>query len=187
MPEALREAAKNAITPIDTASREPRVRRGPQRRGRSLAAAAGLVFVLAAGAYAIPGSPLRSFLNQSIGALLGGDQGPVDPGPSQVAVTPVDGVIRVVIEGATANLRVTIRVIESTRASVSAREARFGTRAGEIRVRDAAGDLTVEIPSSATGTVEVNGVPVARSVNGDLTRLPAADDSPAAILVETAG
>jgi hypothetical protein len=187
MPEALREAAKGAVTPIETARPDPRLRREPRRRGRSVATAAGLVFVLAAGAYAIPGSPVRSFVDQSIGTLFGGDQGPVDPGPSQVAVAPVDGAIHVVIQGATAGLRVTIRVVASERASVSAREARFSTRAGEIRVSDAAGDLTVEIPSSATGTVDVNGVPVARSVNGVINRLPAADDSPAVILVETAG
>ncbi|MFV1988329.1 MAG: hypothetical protein ACC682_13695 [Gemmatimonadota bacterium] len=181
MPDALREAKRGAVTPINTASRAPR------RTGRSVAAAAGLVFVLAGGAYAIPGLPVRSFVDQSIDALFGGDQGPADPGPSRVAVEPVDGAIRVVIQGATANLRVTVRSVSAVRASVSARDARFGIESGQIRVSDAAGDLTVEIPSTATGTVEVDGVPVVRSVNGVLTRLPAADESPAVIVVETAG
>jgi hypothetical protein len=178
MPEALCVAARTAVTPIDSA------RRNSLRLGRSVAAAAGLVLVVAAGAYAIPGSPVRSFVERT---FFGGEQGPADPGPSQVAVDPVDGAVTVVVTGATSGLRVTIRPVSARRASVSARDARFAVEAGEIRVSDATGDLTIELPASATGTVEIDGAPVARSTAGSVTRLPAADDSPAVILVETSG
>ncbi|MDH3732511.1 MAG: hypothetical protein OEU54_03215 [Gemmatimonadota bacterium] len=185
MPDELRDAAAAAVTPIHSAWRRR------LRGGRSVAAAAGLILVLAAGAYAVPGSPLRSIVSRSVdalGSLFGGDTvGPIDPGPSAVGVDPVDGAVTVSIEGATDDLRVTIRLVDTSRASVSARGASFVGQPGRLRVTDAAGDMTVELPTAAEGTVEVNGAPVARSTGGAITRLPGADLVPAVIVVETAG
>ncbi len=185
MPDRLREALRDTPRSIETA---------PSRRrivgGRSIATAASLILVLAAGAYAIPGSPVRGIVDGSFTALqnlFGGDAGPVDPGPSQVAVEPVDGQVLVTIRDASADLRVTIRAVQSGQATVSARNARFGVEAGEIRVDDSSGDLTVELPATAIGLVEVNGTEVARSSDGAVTRLPGADVVPAAIVVETSG
>ena len=185
MPDGLRQAVADAPTPIG----RPLARRG-RVGGRSVAAAAGLILVLAAGAYAIPGSPVRTFVDGSvaaIGDLFGGDAGPVDPGPSQVAVEPVDGRVLVTVLDASEDLRVTIRTGEAARATVSARNARFGVEAGEIRVTDAAGDLAVELPAGTAGVVTVNGTEVARSSAEGLVRLPGADRVPAAIVVQTSG
>lgn len=185
MPDRLRRAVADAPTPID----RPAVRRGAVGR-RSIAAAAGLVLVVAAGAYAVPGSPVKDFVDGSFAAisdLFGGDAGPADPGPSRVAVQPVDDRVQVTIEDATADLRVTIRLVASAAATVSARNPRFSVEVGEIRVNDAAGDLSVELPAGVSGVVTVNGTEVARASAEGLVRLPGADSVPAAIVVETSG
>ncbi|MDX1396474.1 MAG: hypothetical protein R3195_18985 [Gemmatimonadota bacterium] len=178
------EVTDASVTPITAARGAARPGRRP---ARSVAAAAGLVLVLAAGAYAIPGSPVRSAVDRTVEAIFGGDAGPVDPGPTQVAVEPAEGAVRVVIEQSDPELRVTVRVVATPTARVSARDARFGIESGEIRVSGAGGDLTVELPSAASGTVELDGVPIARALDGVVTRLDAADDVAATIIVEAGG
>ena len=67
MPEALREAARSAPVPLASA----RAARSGWRIGwrigwmgrRSVAVAAGLTLLLAAGAYAVPGSPVRGWVD----------------------------------------------------------------------------------------------------------------------------
>lgn len=189
MPDALREAARRAPRPIGSA---PGARRAARFGGRSAVAAAALILVLAAGAYAIPGSPLRGFVSRSveaIGTLIGGaPEGPTDPGPSRVAVDPVDGMIRVSITGPADGLRVTIAPTSGERADVSARMASFRVEAGRIDVTDARGDVRVELPQAATrAVVEVDGVEVARLVDGVLRLTPEAGTGTAEILLEPAG
>lgn len=185
MPEALRAASHRAVTPIHPA--RPHAVRIARR---SVAAAAGLVFLLAAAAYAVPGSPVRDLVSRSasaIGALFGGDAGPADPGPVRVAVDPLHGSIRVSILDATSDLRITIRTTEERRASVSARGAGFGVEAGVIQVRDASGDMSIALPTTSEAVVEVNGIVVAHLIGGSLARTDRADASPATIILETGG
>ena len=188
MPERLREAARLAPRPIESARG---ARRAPRFGGRSAVAAAGLILVLAAGAYAVPGSPLRGFLSRSveaIGALVGSPEGPADPGPSEVAVDPVDGMVRISIAGPAPDLRVTVAATSGPRANVSAREARFHVEAGRIDVTGARGDIRVELPRGAARAVlEVDGVEVARLVDGALELTPDAGRGPAEILLDPAG
>lgn len=192
MPDALRQAARDAVTPISAPSASPEDavrlerRRGRLASWRPAVAAAGLVFVLAVGAAAIPGSPVREFMVDSFSALFD-DVGPDDAGPSVVAVDPVDGAVRVVVLGATSELRITIRAGETARAAVSARRASFAVEAGEVRVTDARGDLTIELPPGVEAVVEVDGTPVARSLNGMIEVLPGADVVEAAIVLEGSG
>lgn len=189
MPPALRDAARRAPRSITSA---PRVRRAARFGGRSAAAAAALILVLAAGAYAVPGSPLRGFVSRSveaIGSLVGGQpEGPADPGPSEVAVEPADGEVRIAITGPGSDLRVTIATTTDERANVSARDASFRVEAGRIDVTDARGDVRIELPRGAMrAVVEVDGVEVARLVDGELGLTPEAGTGTAEILLEPAG
>jgi len=185
MPVALRVASSEAVTPIRTAARS-----GRRLGQRSVATAAGLILFLAAAAYAVPGSPVRTLVARSANAiadLFRVDQGPADPGPSEVSVDPVGGFLRISIFEASADLRITVRTTPAARASVSAREAEFGVESGEIQVRDAAGDMVIALPTASESVVEVNGVVVARLREGLLAREDGADASPATIIVETGG
>jgi len=185
MPAALLTASRQAVTPIRASAT-----RGGGIGRRSVATAAGLILFLAAAAYAVPGSPVRAIVSRSasaIATLFGVDAGPADPGPGQVGVAPVGGAVRISILEASADLRITIRATPASQASVAAREAEFAVESGEIQVRDAAGDMTIALPTAAEAVVEVNGVVVARLLDGALARANGADASPATIIVETGG
>lgn len=189
MPPALRDAARRAPRSITSA---PRVGRAARFGGRSALTAAALILILAAGAYAVPGSPLRGLVSRSveaIGSLIGGEPtGPADPGPSEVAVEPANGVVRVAISGPGSELRVTIAGTRNERANVSARNASFRVEAGRIDVTDARGDVRVELPLDAMrAVVEVDGVEVARLVDGWLSLTSEAGTGTAEILLEPAG
>lgn len=191
MPPALREAA--AASPAPIRSREPGTERSGTKVGRrAIAAAAGLTLLLAAGAYAVPGSPVRGWVDDSIGAiatLIGVEEaGPEEAGPTTVSVEPVDGAVRVAVLGATSSLRIRISLSDGEEASVTARQAAFHVESGTIGVTDPAGELTIALPRAArTATVEVDGTVVARLEAGQLTRQPAADDVPAEILLTARG
>ncbi len=189
MPAALREAARATPRPIATA---PSARRVARFGGRSAITAAGLILVLAAGAYAVPGSPVRGLVDRSvdaIGALLGDEtEGPADPGPSRVAVDPVDGAVRVSITGPADGLRVTVATTTAARANVSARVADYRVQSGRIDVTGAEGDVRVELPRDATrAVVEVDGRIVARLVDGELRLTAEAAAGPAEILLDPSG
>lgn len=189
MPAALREAARRAPRPISSA---PSERRAWRHGRRSALTAAALILVLAAGVYAVPGSPLRDVVSRSveaIGALIGGQpEGPTDPGPSRVAVDPEDGVVRVSITGPAPDLRVTVAATTGERASVSARIASFRVEAGRIDVTGAGGDVRVELPRTVSlALVEIDGVEVARLADGVLRLTGEAGTGTAEILLEPAG
>lgn len=190
MPEALREAARAAPMPI---GRARNARSGSWRSGRrGVAAAAGLILVLAAGAYAIPGSPVRDWVADSIDALaslVGSDEAPPDPRPSSVSVDPTDGAVRVTVIGASPELRISVALSADGRAEATARDARFRVEAGLIEVRDlSAGELEVTLPADAPEAVlDLDGTDVVRVVNGVLVRTPEADASAAEIVLRADG
>ncbi len=191
LPAALRDAASSTAVPIERGRRR-RERRQGGLSGRAVGAAAGLVLLLAAGAYALPGSPVRGWIDQSVEAIAGlfveEPSGPVDPGPSAVSVEPDEGRVRVVIHEAAAGLRVTVGLTGETRASASARRARFVVETGRIEVRDASGELRISLPRTARdASVWLAEREVVRLEAGRLERLPAAEGGPAQILVEPAG
>ena len=185
MPEALRQAYRDAPRQITSA----RSSRAGWMGRRSVATAAGLTLLLAAGAYAIPGSPVRGWVDdgiESIAALIGG--GDAEPGPSAVSVEPAGGSIRVSVLGAAAGLRVTISLTDAPSAAASARQASFRVESGLIEITDVSGDLRVSLPRGAlSGSVEVDGVEVARLDGGELRQTAAAEASPAEIVVQTGG
>ncbi|MCG8466884.1 MAG: hypothetical protein MJB57_01550 [Gemmatimonadetes bacterium] len=188
IPDALRHAARDAVRPIESA----RSARGARVGRRSIATAAGLTLLLAAGAYAIPGSPVRGLVDGAVSAvasLMGiGDDAPVDPGPAGVAVDLADGGVRVLITGASESLRLEVVTIGGDRAVVTTRDPRFRVEMGLVEITEPTGDLKVALPLGADrGVVEVDGVAVATFEAGRLVRAAAADDSPAEIIVRTGG
>lgn len=188
MPEALREAARQAPTPIASA-RSARVARMSRR---SIATAAGLTLVLAAGAYAIPGSPVRAWVDEGVTALAelvgGGEEAPTAPVPSAVSVAPFEGRILVSVNDPAEALQVTISLTDATRAAATALNASFTAEEGRLDVADAAGELFIMLPRDAeSGSVVVGGIEVARLEAGTLVRTEAAADAPAEILIDTDG
>lgn len=146
---------------------------------RTLLRAAVLVLAVAGvAAAAVPGSPVNSWIREvvlpekkpQLRPTLGQQPAPSQPrpaapaAPSGVSIRPDEGVVRVVLTGASPRLRVTARLVDAPRAGVLARGraaagARFRTAPGRIEVVDAgAGEIEVEIPRAArAATVQVNG------------------------------
>lgn len=173
--------------------------RGPSRR--ALAAAAAFILLAGGAAAAIPGSPVRGWVERSVEAVSEALSRPAAPDavlePSEparalpgVAVEPADGQIHIAIFRPAAGVVVRVRVVEASRASVSTPGARFRTARGRIEVLEpTAGELLVELPRSARqGLVEVDGRAVLEKRGPDLHFLtPAADTSGSEVRFELGG
>jgi hypothetical protein len=163
---------------------------------RALAKAAVLVFVVGgAGAAAIPGSPVRAWVDDAWSgakSLLG--IAAETPSPEAVAVeplersreaagiavAPVDGRVRIDIQDAAPDARVRIVVTAGTDAAVTAEGARYRTGAGWIEVLGAGpGIIRVELPrDAAAAIVSVDGEAKVVKEGANLRLLaPAADSS----------
>jgi len=181
-------------TTVQAVRRRGRVKRAP-RGMRDFGRAAVIVVGFAAAASAtIPGTPVNDWLRDLAGAqpatiatsethdapaMLELDDFTPESG---VSVLPENGVVHVVLQGATSDLRVKAVLVERPRAGVyaagPAAEARFSTAPGRIEVVGAVGgEMRIELPLSArAATVEVNGRQYL-SKEGDQLRLtmPAED------------
>lgn len=181
-------------------ARRLRAGRWSEARKALLRAAILVMGVAGVAAAAVPGSPVREWVEQrvlpakkqtmepALGPTVAQQpQAPVPASaPSGVSIRPDAGVVRVVLTGASPRLRVTARLVDTDRAGVLARGkaasgARFRTAPGRIEVVGAGeGELEVEIPRAArAATVQVNGhVYVAK--DGDSLRVLAPADAPGA-------
>lgn len=127
---------------------------------------------VAAAAAAMPGSPIRDWLVETLGPLREGvlDERAAVPAPpapelarSGVSVSPDEGRLRIVIVRPAPELRIRATITESPRggayATGEAASARFATGLGLVEVIDArGGELLLEIPAGATSaTVELDG------------------------------
>lgn len=178
---------------------ERRRERGPSRR--ALAAAAAFILLAGGAAAAIPGSPVRAWVERSVEAASealsrpAAEEAVLEPtepavGLPGVAVEPANGQIHVAIFRPADGVVVRVRVVEASRASVSTPGARFRTARGRIEVLEpAAGELLVELPRSARyGLVEVDGQAVLEKRGSDLHFLtPAADTSGSEVRFELGG
>ncbi len=201
LPEPLAAAARAdgaSVTPIDiAATRDPELAGGQVRRrarlgGRSLAAAAGLVLVLAAGAAAVPGSPVRVWIARSADALstlLAPESAEeAETGISSVSIEPPDGVVHISIRQPGPGTRVHVRVAETAQASVEAPEARYRVAHDELDVVGGRGDIVIRLPAGLIeATVSVEDRTVARMVDGELRPTPEAESSPVPIILDTEG
>ena len=167
-----------------------------RRRGRlagfrqALPRAAALVVALAgvAAAAVVPGSPVREWV-EGIGIAerpeapeaVAPPPAPVTPAPAlapkAVSLAPAEGRIRVLVTGASPELRIRVRMADAPRAEVlatgAAASARFRTAPGRIEVVGAGpGEVVVHLPSSAgAASVEVGGRVVAAVEDGVLRAL----------------
>lgn len=167
---------------VDGALWEVRRRRARRRSGghrRGMAAAAAVVLLVGGGAaLAMPGSPLRSWIDA--GSDPGSPSAPVpevrteaDEGAALgVTVDLLDGSIEVAFLEAPPGMVLEVEPTSERRAGVFAPPAsRFRTAPGrvEVRVSGPGEILRVRVPSSARGAeIRVNGEVVARVRDGDL-------------------
>jgi len=199
----LRAAAERlgaALAFLDTAP--PATLAPPQRRtfattfGGGLARAAGLALLLAGGAAAlIPGSPVRSFILdawRSLGASVdtvveAPPAEPVEEEPAArggVAVTPVDGAVRVNLVAPSSDVHIRVRLVDAEQAEVDAERTgpAYGLTGGRGWIHIAgieAGFVTVQIPRSVhTATVEVDGRVLVRKVGDLLVAAPETGNGP---------
>lgn len=186
MPAALRRKAEAAPIPIE------RARRGARTGRRSLATAAGLTLLVAAGAYAIPGSPVRGWVNDSIDAvagLFGSDVAPEpEASPSTVSVEPADGAIVVSVQNPAEGLRIVVGVTSEPEASASSPDGAFRVETGRVEVSGASGELRILLPAgAASARVVVGDLEVAEIRDGEVVLTADAGRSPAEILLAADG
>jgi hypothetical protein len=174
-----------------------RKRRGQRHVAlRALAKAAVLVFVVGgAGAAAIPGSPVRAWVEDAWSGTKSflGLEAEI-PSPGAVAIEPlerapesagiavplVDGRIRIDIQNAAADALVQVVVTAGMDAAVTAEGASYRTGSGWIEVLGAgAGIIRIELPQeAASAIVSVDGAPRVLKEGAKLRLLtPAADSS----------
>ncbi|MYC87666.1 MAG: hypothetical protein F4X22_05430 [Gemmatimonadales bacterium] len=190
IPAALREAARKA--PVSLAG--ARARRWARLSRRSAAVAAGITLLVAAGAYAVPGSPVRGWVDSGVGAvaawIAGDSQVAGDAGPSRVSVDPRDGAVRIMVVGGHegTGLRLTVELSDDEKATVAARDASFHVEPGVIEVAGAADEIRVTLPrNAAAGSVVIDGREVVRLEDGELRRADSAAASRVEIFLGTDG
>lgn len=188
MPAALREAARRAPVPIAGA----RARRWARLSRRSAAMAAGITLLVAAGAYAVPGSPVRDWVDGGIGVMstwLGNSpQVATDAGPSRVSVDPREGAVRITVVGGREGTRLTVELSDQGIAAVAARDASFHVEPGVIEISDAGDEIRVTLPRDAViGSVVIDESEVVRLEAGELRRTDSAAASPVEIFLDTDG
>ena len=147
-------------------------RRGALWSGRHLARAAGVLLVLAGGAAALPGSPLRVWLADRATAEQGAaPEGAVEaiqpvgaPETTSVRVPAGDVGVVVSLEGVRVGDMVEVAVGAAGEVGLVAPAGTvFATGAGRISGRVAPGDVRVELPPGVEGSVVVNGRTLVRS------------------------
>lgn len=147
---------------------------------------------------ALPGSPvrgwvetlwertLRTFTSRPAPSAPASAPTAVVPAPAGLAIMPVDGRVRIVLEAPAPDCQVRVRLVDGERAVLhatgGAASARFRTAPGRIEmVGGGVGEVRVELPRSARDArVEVNGKPYVIK-DGDTLRLlaPLADTTSA--------
>ncbi len=165
------ETAKAEVRRRLDERRESAYRRGP-RVAWALGRAAILLLAAAGVAYAIPGSPLRSWIESATAPEA------VDPAPALDSPAATGGVevtvpatgLRIVLTSAGAEQLVEVRWVEGDRASiVAAPGSRYSVAEGRAGVVLQPGPVAVELPETASPvTIDVDGRTILRRVDGVL-------------------
>lgn len=164
---------------------------GPGSRWSTAARVAASVAVLLGVAAALPGSPVRSWVDRSVRQVRGLFDGAEDeraaaeaePPPSGtdgeersgVAVPTPEGSVRIVLRSVPAGTAVRVRLVDGDRAGVWNADGDYRTGPGRIEVASPASDtVLVEIPRSVgRARLEVNGRVAAEKRDGVLdVRIP---------------
>lgn len=159
--------------------------------------AASLLFVAGTAAAAVPGSPVRAWVERQlddVARVLGaGETGEgVVVATDSVATTGAGVAIRptasleVVIRDPAEGTWVTVRVVEDDRASVHASGARYRTSSDRIEVLGpAGGEVRVEIPARLERAgIQVDGRPLLRKEGSNLRVLAPADSADTEVVFE---
>lgn len=170
------DAQEHVLLPVVPAAGE-RARRwaAPARR----AAAAAMLFAGAAAA-AVPGSPVRAWVERALtgGDVPGGEAAAPPPDPDAPAavtflIPALDGGVTIALERSAPALRVRVRLggageVEIM-ASGPAAAARFSRAPGRLTIQEAgAGELVVGLPPDLRATILVDGRPMVRMRDGEL-------------------
>jgi len=141
MPSALKEVVQAALVPI--------TRRSWMILGRrSLATAATALLLLGGTAYAIPGSPVKVWVDDRVGALARVlNLAPASTVP-MVAVAPKDGGLTVSFARPQSGVGLRVSLIQGVEAVVSG-EGDFLVEQDHIHVDDPSGEIIIGIPRRA--------------------------------------
>lgn len=172
-------------------------------RRRSLVAAILLLVAFTGAAAALPGSPLRAWLADSVRAIAAFFDPGEAPAPpalepatdgdatprSGVAVAPYGGGVRISLLSPSPETVIRVRLVDAPRASVLATGGTYRTGRGSLEVLDAgSGEVTIEIPRATRwAVVEVDGRPVVEKRDGDLRLLAPADTVDSEIFFRPSG
>jgi hypothetical protein len=167
------------------------VRVGPFRMGVLQAAVLALVLAGVAGA-AIPGSPLRLWLESTFGEEEAAIPEIVEPAPTQpepvvrepavaepvtreLEAIPVDGRVVIGLQEPPAGVRLIVRLADTQRATVEA-IATPTVVSGGVRLESIGGDrIVVTLPRSiVSARIEVDGITIVHREGAAFTQLPAA-------------
>lgn len=170
---------------------------GPGWRAAWLKAAV-LLLTVAGVAAALPGSPLRGWLERSLDriGLTAEDDAPVaaagrgEPegrAGAGVSVPLREGHVMVRLTGAPAGTEVRVRLVPGDEAGVRAVGGRYRTAPGEVELEEPTGGaVSVRLPRSGTARVEVDGSPVLIKARDGLRVLaPSADTAGSEIRFST--
>ena len=145
---------------------------------RALARAAVLIVTVAAAASAaVPGSPVRAWVEAAWREVTGDAPVVVEPTqqaptvreqpaemPGFAAIEPVNGYALIRLIDAAPGMKIRVVLTDSAKVTVTAygaaSNAQFGTASGRLDIsRAGPGEVVVQLPTSADATVQVNGTP----------------------------
>ncbi len=166
-----RVRAEGADVPPSLGTRGPLLMpEGATRRPRSgwgwgLGRAAGLVLVTAAAAYAMPGLPVRGWVDRAVAAVRSGEtyvtppaSAPdMEPVPTEATGVRLDvrtGALRVVLRGVASGTEVQVRWVPGTESTVFAPVgSRFTSAEGRIEAQVTPGPVGVDLPQGVASVV----------------------------------
>lgn len=210
--DGLRSAARRLTTALERLDVPPPAWLGPSGRGapgprsgdgraapavRRWLIAASLLLVAGTAAAAVPGSPVRAWMERQLddvarvfgagetgeGVVVATDS--VAAAGAGVAIRPTAS-LEVVIRDPAEGTWVVVRVVEDDRASVHASGARYRTSSDRIEVLGPAGGaVRVEIPARLERAgIQVDGRPLLRKEGSNLRVLAPADSADAEVVFE---
>ena len=189
------EAAGEAISLPARRRRRSRAGDAPGWGLGTLARAAGLVLLLAGGAAALPGSPVRSWFAGS-GESGSGEEAeatveslaptatPTDETGVRIAVGP--GPVVVEVMGLEAGARLRVELGPAGELAVFAPEgSRFDSSDGRVEVQAMGGPVRVSLPSDGIGRVQADGTVLVRSdPQGLRAQAPVSERTDDAVVLE---
>ena len=154
------------------------VRRTTRSAAWSLSRAAGILLLTAAGAYALPGSPVRRWVRDVTAPEANRTPAPAAVAPAITSAPEATGVrlsvpsgaLRVVLQDVQAGSEVRVLVVPGTEAAVFAPAgSRFTSAAGRLEARVTPGEVRVELPRGVDPvSLEVGGRIYLRSTGAGL-------------------